>query len=118
MLDEHIDPEELENHVPFGRSRFLKSLGALVFGSVIASCGGGGGSSGPCEVFPFCKTSSGASGCSGTNCTIPGCTYDQWQGCKSGGQCWTNCYQGKVWTCCDYNNSGAGCICATTIGSC
>lgn len=107
----------------FARNRFLKVLGAGLFGSAVALllpnpklaeayCG----SSAPCEGGELC-----CGGCCVPNKCDPHCNQG-WLGCKSGEQCWYTCSAGgkhiKCCDCWDINSFPVPCICRFNVGTC
>lgn len=102
--------DTIEDDIPFGRSRMLKTLGLFLFGGVISACGNG--SSQPCQgtLLQQCST-----GCSGYKNTVYSSTTAH---CYSGTGCWEQCNGSNKWKCCDYDSPGLDCWCGGIIGTC
>jgi hypothetical protein len=107
-----------------GRRRFLAGVGATltsVAGALwfparaAAAC-----PLPPCHSYDMCPS------CYKTQCTSTGC-YSGYFGCESGVQCWRHCYNGGMYSCCDWGLNGFHgsctgvdnmCICRGYQGSC
>jgi hypothetical protein len=110
----------LDEDVLFGRSRLLRWLGAGLFtytAQAITRARPAWGTHlpppGPCYGPNRCDS------CSGSQCTLSTCGYYHWEGCPSGGQCWSACYSNCVWHCCDWmftsGSTWKHCTCGTCV---
>jgi hypothetical protein len=109
-----------DEDVLFGRSRLLKLLGAGLFTFAVESVKKTNpawathvGPPGPCYGFQQCD------GCSGSQCTLSTCGYYHYEGCPTGGQCWSACYSNCTWHCCDWmftvGSTWNHCLCGTCV---
>jgi len=117
------DDDALLSEVPFGRSRFLKVLGSGLAGFAVQMAyraepaqAAHVGPPPPCYGYRKCHA------CHNGNCTRD-CTYVGYMGCPSGRACWTGCYGGRRYKCCDYKERFPGgsthnCLCRGDIGAC
>lgn len=108
--------------VPFGRNRFLKWLGAGLFGIATGmilkqepAAAQHIGPHYPCFGLQSCHY------CSGYACTQY-CWSVGYLGCPTGAQCWLSCNTGNNWVyrCCDYKEQFPGyaeheCVCGGII---
>ena len=105
--------------VPFGRNRVLAMLGGALIGLSVRmiSPTAARGDHGPvpqwCYGYGVCHC------CSGHTCCASGCSYSEWLGCPTGGQCWFVCDPNinRLYRCCDWQQADGGyCICMGLTG--
>jgi hypothetical protein len=109
-LEEGLDEEHLSG-VRFGRSRFLRRAGLVLFGiaaGTVASPAEQAEAAPPgCYGYPTCGT------CRGRYCRR--CRSSLHTHCPPSGesnQCWRSRYNGRCIVCCDYINAlGSPCVC-------
>lgn len=115
-----LSTEAADAQVPFGRNRLLKLFGAGLFGFAAQmvvrrnpAWAGHQPPMGPCYTYPRCHC------CSGSTCTCSTCGYYHYEGCPTGGQCWSACYSNCVWNCCDWMYTSGStwkhCLCGTCV---
>jgi len=121
-IEADLDDGQL-SQVPFGRKRFLRTLGLALFGvatGMVASREAaraaptptGCANDGTHRNFAQCPK------CSGTTCTHSKCGPTR-NYCGSGTNCWTTCYNGNRYECCDWTYNNKPCICrSSSMGSC
>ena len=120
-----ISPERLDERdlapVPFGRNRFLRRLGAALFGVTITSVVLASPALAACPTSPpaMCCCSKRCCCCNSGGCCAGGCTRRY--GCSAGaGSCncgWYTCYQGYRYFCSDwYQPTNDPCTCQILIG--
>ncbi len=121
---EPLDEAAMER-VPLGRSKFLRRLGATVFGlsvtsavkaSPLLACLGGSvrAQCGPSASHNRCCCCNAYSGCCDANCT------DRNSGCGGSGPPWGwyFCYNHTYYYCRDFWSNGDACICNFALSSC
>lgn len=123
-----MDDQALAN-VPFGRNRFLRTLGIVLFGLATRLVAPQlarayhGSPPHPCYAFGQCHC------CNGTQCCGGNCQYPGSLGCPGGGQCWYTCVGSEgLYQCCDWQEcipnpppdtgcSWKNCVCVKFLGS-
>jgi hypothetical protein len=121
LVDIEADLDDgLLSQVPFGRRRFLRTLGLALFGvatGMVASqqAAGAAPTPSPCYGFPRCPQCKKRG--SRIVCTHPKCGPTAGY-CPGGTGCWTNCYNGTLYNCCDYTYNNKPCICSSPMGAC
>lgn len=105
------------------RSRFLRWLGAGLFGAGVsafvpaAARAESPDALAPCYGYPLCGTG-GACCRSDLKYCDPHCNSGP-QGCPTGQLCWNVCSSGTLYKCCDCKCSGCStCICKFKVGTC
>lgn len=110
--------EQLEN-VPFGKNKFLRAIGATLFGLTAQAMMGGVQkakanhlpTSWPCYGFNSCHNCPSAGNCSVINTVgTGGCKSIYGPGYTSGWNCWYTFAAGHTYSCCDYLQYGTPCI--------
>jgi hypothetical protein len=123
LVDIEADLDDgLLSQVPFGRRRFLRTLGLALFGvatGMVASqqAAGAAPTPSPCWGYPRCPQCKRRG--SRIVCTHPKCgPSDPLLGCETSNGCWTSCYDQTLYNCCDYTYNNKPCICSSPMGAC
>ncbi len=124
-IEADLDDGQL-SQVPFGRRRFLRTLGLALFGvatGMIVSQEAAGAAPTPagCYAYPRCPQckprKNGVIECTHPKCGPP----DPYLSCPSDAApgCWySDCINGQLYTCSDYTYNGKPCIWSSPVRSC
>jgi hypothetical protein len=118
-IEAGLDEGQL-SQVPFGRKRFLRTLGLALFGvatGMVASqkAAVAAPTPAPCYGFPRCPQCKKRG--SEIQCTHPNCGPTSGY-CPTGTPCWRTCYNGTLYNCCDWTYNNKPCICSSPIRGC
>lgn len=119
-------------HVPFGRNRFLRALGIMLFGFATRLAAPQlarayhGSTPYPCFGLRECHCCSGTNCCTTSNCGGNDCQYPYHLSCPGGGQCWYTCSGTELFQCCDWQEqiridpsycAWKSCVCVKSFGT-
>jgi hypothetical protein len=119
-IEADLDDRQL-SQVPFGRRRFLRTLGLALFGvatGTIASqqAAGAAPTPAPCRGFPRCPQCKPVG--NEIRCTHPNCGPTANYCRETRTACWQTCYNGTLYTCCDWTYNNKPCICSSPMRAC
>lgn len=120
-LEVGLDDARLRQ-VRFGRSRFLRYLGAGLVGVATSIAARSPAYAYHGAVPTYCYGYGVCHCCSGSTCCQSNCVgHSHSHGCRSGTQCWTTCVNAgggcvNCYRCCDWHGGTHLCICRGYLG--